>query len=229
MNTVGEQFWQERKAKKISLAKASRDLLIKKEHLEAIEAGDWQNLPEPTIYKGFIKNYAQYLNLDTSKILALYRREYDETKYPHKKSPLQVKKRLMITPNKFAVILLIVATAIFAINVANFGIDSGILKFASNKINSDAYLTLAFKSYIILGIVTAAVGFLISPLLAKVIGFEQITNLLRIAFTSTIFLLLTNFYVALLQSKQEFVKASLINISSNLSKIIILIIAAAFF
>lgn len=114
MSTVGELFSQRRKARKISLAKVSHDLLIKIEHLEAIEKGQWANLPEPTFAKGFIKIYAQYLGLDTSKILPLYRREYDETKYPHKQSPLQIKKRLMITPNKFAVLLFIVTIVIFA-------------------------------------------------------------------------------------------------------------------
>ena len=114
MSAVGELFSQKRKAKKISLAKVSHDLLVKQEHLDAIEKGQWANLPEPTFAKGFIKIYAQYLGLDTSKILPLYRREYDETKYPHKQSPLQIKKRLMITPNKFALLLFIVTIAIFA-------------------------------------------------------------------------------------------------------------------
>lgn len=135
----------------------------------------------------------------------------------------------ILGPSDFGIFATVVATGIFAINVANFGIDSGILRFASNKTNSNTYLTLAFKSYIILGVVTAVIGLLISPVLAQILGYVQITNLLRIAFASTIFLLLTNFYVAALQSRKEFIKASLINISSNLSKIIILIIAAAFF
>lgn len=115
MIKVGELFSQRRKGKKLSLVKASRDLLIKKEHLEAIEEGRWSNLPEPTVTKGFIKNYAHYLGLESSKILALFRREYDEAKYPHKQPILQEKKRLMITPNRLSKILFIVAILSFTI------------------------------------------------------------------------------------------------------------------
>jgi len=114
MTTVGELFSQKRKAKKISITRASHDLLIKKEHLEAIEKGEWANLPEPPFTKGFVKNYAQYIGLDENRILALYRREYDEAKYPHKQSPFHIKKRIMITPNRFASTLLIIAALFFA-------------------------------------------------------------------------------------------------------------------
>jgi len=102
MQTVGELFKKQRNAKSISIHKASRDLLIKERNLEQIEDGDWENLPEPPFTKGFIKNYANYLGLDADRILATYRREYDEARYPHKKLPIEAKKRLMLTPNKMA-------------------------------------------------------------------------------------------------------------------------------
>ncbi len=113
MSQVGELFSQRRKAKNVSLVKVSHDLLIKKEHLEAIEKGQWSILPEPTFTRGFIKNYAGYLGLDASKILALYRREYDEAKYPHKQSPLKNQKRLQLTPNKLATTMLILTAVVF--------------------------------------------------------------------------------------------------------------------
>ena len=135
----------------------------------------------------------------------------------------------ILGPSDFGIFATVVATGILATNIANFGIDTGILRFASNGIKNNPYLSLAFKSYLILGILTAVVGFLISPVLANMLGHYQLMPLLRIAFFSVGFILLTNFYVAALQAKKEFIKASLVNISSNLTKVVILAIAALFF
>ena len=135
----------------------------------------------------------------------------------------------ILGPSDFGIFATVVATGILVTNIANFGIDTGILRFASNGIKNNPYLSLAFKSYLILGTLTAVVGFLISPVLANMLGHYQLMPLLRIAFFSVGFILLTNFYVAALQAKKEFIKASLVNISSNLTKVVILAIAALFF
>ena len=86
MEKFGEILSSQRKVKNISLKRASAKLLIKKEHLLALENEDWQSLPEATFVKGYIATYAKFLGLDSAKILALYRREYDEKKYPKKDS-----------------------------------------------------------------------------------------------------------------------------------------------
>ncbi|MBI2012640.1 helix-turn-helix domain-containing protein [Candidatus Curtissbacteria bacterium] len=112
MKTSGELLREARKSKRISLATAAADLHLKKENLEAIEGGNWPSLPEPTFVKGFIKSYAQYLGLSTDHVLALHRREYDESKYPQKKLILEG-KRLMLTPNKLINLALILMGVIF--------------------------------------------------------------------------------------------------------------------
>jgi len=105
MQNFGQLLTETRKKKKISFKKASEDLLIKKERLEALEKSEWEKLPEPAFVKGFLKSYAQYLSLDPEYILALYRREYDERDYPQEESPLKQEKRLMLTPNKVATLI----------------------------------------------------------------------------------------------------------------------------
>lgn len=102
MQRLGELFEAKRREKRISLKKAAKDLSLKKEVLESLEKEDWQTLPEPTFVKGFLTNYARFLGIDPDFALALYRRGYDEAKYPHKPSPLNQKRRLMFTPNKLA-------------------------------------------------------------------------------------------------------------------------------
>lgn len=119
METSGNILAEKRLSKKIPITKAARDLKIKKEHLQAIEDGQWQSLPEPTFVKGFIKNYAKYLGLDPNHTLALYRREYDEAKYPQKESPLKRDRRLMFTPNKAISLAFILAVIVFVIYLAS--------------------------------------------------------------------------------------------------------------
>ena len=115
MKTAGQLLSSKRKVKNISLTRAARDLAIKKENLQAIEEDQWEILPEPPIAKGFIKNYAQYLGLDPDYTLALYRREYDEAKYPKKLSPLIRQKRLLslITPNRVVIFCTISLVLVF--------------------------------------------------------------------------------------------------------------------
>src|SRR4030042_2214480 len=117
MITAGWILSSKRKEKNISLGKISKDLLIKKEQLEAIENSDWLNLPESTFTRGFIQSYAEYLNLDPEYILALFRREYDEAKYPQKAPPTIKKRGFAITPNKIAAFALFVAVVAFIIYV----------------------------------------------------------------------------------------------------------------
>ena len=117
MKTTGEVFSAQRLAKKLSLARIARDLHIKKSYIEALEKGDWKNLPEPPFVQGFIKSYAQYLGLDASHTLAIFRREFDERKYPRKLA-YERQRRLMFTPNKLVNLVLIIAVIAFIIYLA---------------------------------------------------------------------------------------------------------------
>ena len=113
MNKVGGIFSSARNKKRISVKKASEDLLISRENLEAIETSDWQSLPEPPFAQGFVRSYAEYLGLDVEHTLALFRREYDEVKYQGKKTALSFKKRFYLTPARFASFLTIAAILVF--------------------------------------------------------------------------------------------------------------------
>lgn len=117
MVTVSELFRTTRTTKHISLTKAADDLHIKQEQLEALEAGQFQKLPEPAYIRGFIKIYASYLKLDPNHSLALYRREYDETKYP-KISHIPKKTGFNLTPNHIVNITFVTAVAAFVFYIA---------------------------------------------------------------------------------------------------------------
>ncbi len=112
MQKFGEQLKEARKRKKISIDKASQDLVIKKNHLTALEEEDWKELPEPTFVKGYIKSYAEYLGIDQDYTLALYRREFDESKFPQEKISRE-KRRFFVTPSR-------IINTIFALAVVAF-------------------------------------------------------------------------------------------------------------
>lgn len=136
----------------------------------------------------------------------------------------------ILGPADFGIFSTIIATGILAVNIANYGLDTVILRFA--KKGSDDFnkvLSFAFKAYIISGILTAIIGVIFSVNISRVLNHPELTGLLQIAFVSSIFLLLNNFYTSALQAKGEFAKASLVGISSNIARIIILVFAAYFF
>ncbi|MEK9147226.1 MAG: oligosaccharide flippase family protein [Patescibacteria group bacterium] len=136
----------------------------------------------------------------------------------------------ILGPENFGLFAVVTATGIMAINFANFALDTGILKFASaNNDQSKKILSLAFKAYLIIGVAVFLIGLIIASPLAKILGQPQITNLLRISFFGVIFVLLTNFFIAALQSKKQFAKASIVNISGNTARILLLVLGAYFF
>jgi len=65
--------------KRISLGLDPKDIekaiRIRATHIEAIENGRYSNLPPDVYVRGFVRNYANYLKLDSVKVMALYERE----------------------------------------------------------------------------------------------------------------------------------------------------------
>jgi len=80
MKKVGQFLKEAREKKNISLENAQRATKIRRKILAKLEASDWDNLPSPTFVKGLLKNYGQFLGLDTRNLLAFFRGEYDEPK-----------------------------------------------------------------------------------------------------------------------------------------------------
>ncbi len=84
METIGDSLKKERKRQKKDLQTISLDTKIEKKKLKALEENNFQLFDSPVGTKGFIRIYAQYLNLDPEKILAIYRRDFGEKKQKHK-------------------------------------------------------------------------------------------------------------------------------------------------
>lgn len=81
MRTVGQVLKEERERKFYTLDEVEKSTKIRRELLEALEAGQYSKLPPPTFVQGFIKNYGKFLKLDPEKLLAIFRREFSEGKH----------------------------------------------------------------------------------------------------------------------------------------------------
>ena len=77
--TVGQLLKEERNRRQLSLDALSKKTRIRLEYLEALELGQFEQLPAATFVKGYIKRYANLLGLDHKPLLALLRRDYKES------------------------------------------------------------------------------------------------------------------------------------------------------
>ncbi|MEX2013247.1 MAG: helix-turn-helix domain-containing protein [Candidatus Levyibacteriota bacterium] len=80
MLKAGERLREERLAKGITLEEASQATKIRSSFLSHIEKSEYDRLPSPAYVQGFIKNYADFLELSEKEVLALFRREFDENR-----------------------------------------------------------------------------------------------------------------------------------------------------
>ena len=62
LSELGALLANRRKRRQLSLATISEELKLKTQYLEAIESGKWENLPSPIYGRGYLRQYAEYLD-----------------------------------------------------------------------------------------------------------------------------------------------------------------------
>ena len=72
MESIGQRLSQARGRLGVSLAEAERSTRIRSQHLAALERDDFGSLPSSVQARGFLKNYADYLGLDTARLMQEY-------------------------------------------------------------------------------------------------------------------------------------------------------------
>jgi transcriptional regulator with XRE-family HTH domain len=75
VSSLGEQLRAQRERKNITLEQAAADTRIREKFLKALEDGDYQSLPGAVYTRGFLRNYADYLDLETDELVVLYQQE----------------------------------------------------------------------------------------------------------------------------------------------------------
>ncbi len=86
-----------RERKGVDLIRAERDTKIRVRYLSALERGDYRDLPGAVYTKGFLRNYAIYLELDPEDVLRQWRRERGDQVGPE---PVIVPPRPLDEPSR---------------------------------------------------------------------------------------------------------------------------------
>lgn len=73
MESIGTQLREAREGKGITISDAASATRIKYQHIEAMERDDFSTIAAAAYARGFIKIYAEYLDLEPSALLELYR------------------------------------------------------------------------------------------------------------------------------------------------------------
>jgi cytoskeletal protein RodZ len=136
MKTVGSILKEARAAKNITLAQAEEATKIRLKFLQDIESDDYSGLPSLSYAKGFVKNYSEYLGLDSGMVLAFFRRQTAEVTrsslLPKSVSEQLGTSLFQLTPGKFLAGILAALVLIFL----------GYLGFQYRKLNQPAFLTI---------------------------------------------------------------------------------------
>lgn len=83
MVTAGQRLKEERLTRELTVEEVAKATKIRPAFIRAIEQNDYKRLPSGTYTQGFVRNYAEFLELPIREILALYRRQFDEEKAFH--------------------------------------------------------------------------------------------------------------------------------------------------
>lgn len=82
-----------RETQGLSIHEVSSHLRLGPKQIQAIEQDDFDKLPQPSIVRGFIRNYAKLLNIDVTPVLAAYQRIVPST------APLPLSVRSNASPS----------------------------------------------------------------------------------------------------------------------------------
>src|SRR5262249_27744524 len=69
---VGRLLRDQREARGLSIVDIEKRLRLRRNHIEAIEAGRFDLLPGAAYIPAFLRTYASYLGLDSEKVLGAY-------------------------------------------------------------------------------------------------------------------------------------------------------------
>lgn len=70
MQSAGVMLSNERIKRGISIQEVADQIKLSKRQIEAIEADNYDKLPGPTFARGFVRNYARFLEMDAAPLLA---------------------------------------------------------------------------------------------------------------------------------------------------------------
>jgi cytoskeletal protein RodZ len=115
MGRFGETLRAQREKKGITLEQAASDTRIREKFLKALEDSDYQTLPGAVYTKGFLRNYAEYLELPTEELVVQFHQERDQPDAPRSFKPLNpiVRRSLIFTPAVLVPVVVLAGIVLF--------------------------------------------------------------------------------------------------------------------
>ncbi|UCC86195.1 MAG: helix-turn-helix domain-containing protein [Anaerolineales bacterium] len=110
MDQLGDLLRQSRQQLGLSLDEIEASTRIKRAYLEALEAENFQELPNQVTTRGFLRNYASALKLDVNYVLELYDKANQNKgvgRSPFERNRMHLKSIPMTPPSRFSPDLLI--------------------------------------------------------------------------------------------------------------------------
>jgi cytoskeleton protein RodZ len=113
---LGDILRLQRETKGITLEQAAEDTRIREKFLAALETGDHHALPGAVYTKGFLRNYAEYLDLNGAELAGLYTAEKAATPEPPRRiramKPV-MRSGMYISPTVLVPVVVVVAVVLF--------------------------------------------------------------------------------------------------------------------
>lgn len=110
---VGGMLRDSRLKKGYKISDAAKDLCIRQSYLEAIEASNYDEIPEFPYGVGFIRSYADYLGLNSARIVQLYKEETDAASRNENYFVLEPQTEASVPNKKYLMISLAALIAIY--------------------------------------------------------------------------------------------------------------------
>ena len=117
MARLGDALRLQREQMGVTMEQAAEDTRIRVKFLQAIESGDYQSLPGTVYTKGFLRNYAQYLDLDPEEMVALYTGERGGADPARSFAPMKplVKRSFIFTPTVLVPVVVLAGILLFIV------------------------------------------------------------------------------------------------------------------
>lgn len=112
MESIGLTLQQARQKRRLKLETISKKTKISTRYLKALEAEDWDVFPAPAYTQGFLRSYANFLNLDSDELVREYKKYLETT------TKVLVAERLIpkrVRPKKLTILPIAISIMVFII------------------------------------------------------------------------------------------------------------------
>ena len=123
--SLPERLLAARERKGVDLYRAERDTKIRARYLQALEHGEYRELPGAVYTKGFLRNYALYLGLDPEDVLRQWKRERGDAAIPAE-PVLAVPKPIIAPRQGLTFSPVVVIAALLTVLIGVFAVYMGI-------------------------------------------------------------------------------------------------------